>query len=1408
MLARLAHLVLLVCPLAVPALAGASPGPGQVSGQGARQAGAEPAAATLPFGQRLATPSRLLVVPFADPSLGRPGTRPELWREALAGVRHVDVFPGVDLVYVVDGPRLEAALLVEAGVDLASIHLDFPGLSALALVGAGDLVATTPPLYSLLRRPRIAPLNDAVALDLGAGWRRRGPEQVGIWAEGGDVTPAAVLIHFEADLFEVTLPDFAALAVDFGGSASMVDAILGDDGDGLGDPGETIRYTTTMTNAGDTTAQTTQLDATLDAATALVPGSLNISPLAINDAYTDVIGNVTFNVDAASGVLNNDRDPPAANCSTCTITSFDPMSANSGDVTLNGDGSFTYNPPTGFTGTDTFTYTVEDNHGTTPLSNAATVSLTVADVVWFVDNSAVAVGDGRQATPFQTLAEAEAATGPGAIIRVRRGDSGTTPYAGGITLQSQQQLIGGGVDLVVGTTTVETADGDAVITNAGGHVVTLASDDHVEGVELQPVASAGLYRTGALGTTTIDATTIAINGAGSDGIFLDNTAGALSFDNSTVSTMTAGTGIGVRVDGGSPTVAIGNSAVGKTGGRALDVLNTTAGTVTFTGGSLTSTNGLGLRVSNADGDVTINASTALSITGATGTPITIAGTAPGATTADVTIGGGTITTNNGAFPLISGTNSSGSLTLTNATLTHSGGRIVDFDDMDGGGSFSGTTVTNTDHDGVRIIDSAGTFASFFDVVVVNPPADAIVLQNNTSTVSFGLINVATNGAGIRGIFASNGGTVSVTNAASQIASTGGAAVDIDNTTLGMTFASVSSSNSNVAGIDLDTVGGSFVANGGMVSGATGVGVDINGGAGTITYAGNVTNATNRAVEITARAGGTLTLSGTINETGTGVSIANNTGGTINLSGSSKVLNTGTNIPLAITSNANATVNVTGGGLDIDATSATGLNVTGGGTLTVGGAGNTITTTTGTALNVASTTIGASGVTFQSISSNGAANGIVLNSTGSTGGLTVSGNGTAGSGGTIQNGTIGVSLTSTSSVSLDRMQLNDFGDYAIRGSGVAGFTMANTVVNGTNGNDGAADEGSVRFTELTGSATISDSNISGAVENNFRVVNTAGSLNRITFSRVTFGPMNAATGNDGLVLESLGNAVINATIDDSDFTHAAGDLFNFLNNGSATNDLVFTTNTLTNAHPAIATGGGGVTISGGDLGGSLTFLVSNNTFRDSDGHAILIVKSTGAGTYAGTFSGNMVGVAATPNSGSIAGSGLKVQNAGQGAMTIAILNNTIRQYNNFGVELLTGGGATAQSGALNATITGNTIGNPGTGGLPMNGIHLNAGTVPGDTYLVCADVGGAGGLANSVAGSGANVGTDIRLRQRQSTTVRLPGYGGGNTDVAAVQTYLAGRNGGNGAPTTLASVNSPPGGGFVNTAGGAACAQPF
>ena len=73
---------------------------------------------------------------------------------------------------------------------------------------------------------------------------------------------------------------------------------------------------------------------------------------------------------AAPGVLSNDSDPDAGD-SLSAVKITDPQS---GSVTLNANGSFTYTPAAGFAGTDSFTYKASDG---TAQSNAATVSITV-----------------------------------------------------------------------------------------------------------------------------------------------------------------------------------------------------------------------------------------------------------------------------------------------------------------------------------------------------------------------------------------------------------------------------------------------------------------------------------------------------------------------------------------------------------------------------------------------------------------------------------------------------------------------------------------------------------------------------------------------------------------------------------------------------------------------------------------------------------------------------------------------------------------------------------------------------------------------------------------------------------------------------------------------------------------------
>jgi hypothetical protein len=528
------------------------------------------------------------------------------------------------------------------------------------------------------------------------------------------------------------------------------------------------------------------------------------------------------------------------------------------------------------------------------------------------------------------------------------------------------------------------------------------------------------------------------------------------------------------------------------------------------------------------------------------------------------------------------------------------------------------------------------------------------------------------------------------------------------------------------------------------------------------------------------------------------------------SASFPAMNTGApSVSLTSTVTLNNNVNLRG--LQINAGTNTGLNDPAGSISGVTVSEISVSTMTGTAVSLSNT---GGSFTFNSISSNGAANGIALSNT--TGSFTVNGDGsnttTGGnnSGGIIQNiigangaaAGNGIYLNNVQNVTLRRMRLSGNSNFAISGTNVDGFIFEYSTINGVNGDSAVDDEGSVAFSGLTGSASVKGVNISGGYEDNFRVRNISGTLNRIIFDSIVMGANDTSNGNAGILLDASNSAIFNVTVQNSLFTASRADLFHLNVVGNASSDLVFQSNNLSN-NQVIATGGGGVTIGVGDNTGAanLKFNIYNNTFRDADGYGVLIYKSTDPGTLQGTFDNNTIGVSSIADSGSRAGSGLKVQSAGNGIVTVKIQNNHIYQYNNFGIELLTGGSATALGGNFNATVSGNTISNPGTGGLPMNGIQLNGGTVPGDTYAICADIGGAGALANVITGSGANGGTDFRLRQRQSTTVTLPGYSGGIADTTAVVTYVSSRN--SLSNTGLASASGS-GGGFV---GGGGCAQP-
>jgi hypothetical protein len=573
----------------------------------------------------------------------------------------------------------------------------------------------------------------------------------------------------------------------------------------------------------------------------------------------------------------------------------------------------------------------------------------------------------------------------------------------------------------------------------------------------------------------------------------------------------------------------------------------------------------------------------------------------------------------------------------------------------------------------------------------------------------------------------------------------------------------------------------------------------------------VTTTTATAVNFSNTAG-TFSFTGVTTTGGAGVSLTGaNSGGTFSFSA------------VSVSSGANAAFVATGGG-----------------TVQVTGATNTLTATTATALNVANTTIGASGLTFRSISSNGgSATGIILDTTGSSGGLTVSGNGSAGTGGTIANKTgsdgatatgVGIYLNNTSNVSLNWMQLQDFQNYAIRGLLVSGFTMTNSNVTvssfASNGTSAAVDEGSVSFgtrapggtTGLTGTASITNTTIRKGFEDSLSIFNSSGSLN-LTLDNCTLSDTFSGVndGNDGFVVQGYNTASITVDVRNSDFSANRGDHFNATADDNANLTVTFGTNganTLTGGAPGAL--GQSITIQTGvQWNGTGAVNVSNNSIVNAVDTPIN-VNVGGPGTFTARIHNNTIGTSGVANSGTvgnkdavrIVANGDKAvlgANANGGTLTVAVTNNTIQQVSGNGIFIIArDGGSVADPIALNVTVTGNLLREPAPG---ANGMRAEAGassTPTPDRANLCIDMGGAGALANTVQGDwGVAIGADeIRIRHQFSATntFRLPGFVGVSpTDVPA---YLTGRN--SGFPPATASATVAGGGAYT---GGASCPLP-
>ena len=525
-------------------------------------------------------------------------------------------------------------------------------------------------------------------------------------------------------------------------------------------------------------------------------------PVATNDSYA-ATGNIRINV-AANGVLGNDQ------VNFATIIGFQASSANGGQVALNANGSFTYNPPPGFEGNDTFTYTLGNVTG----NSIGTVSIAVNDVVWFVDNSLGVNGDGRLTSPYNTLAAVQGADldEPGDVIFVYQG-SGV--YAGGVALENYQALIGQGVALAtalsgLGITLAANSDalpgaaGSPTLNNAAGHAITLAQGNTLRGL-IAGATNAASYALFGSNVVTLNVSNVTVNNTAGGGVSLASGTVTVTLDSLT-STGSGGYGVTLDAIGGNFTASAGaisnatsadfrinagaanvtyNGSITDNSGNTVHITSRAGGTITFGGaindtgsGIIVSTNTAGSTVFN--GAVTLNtgASTAANLTSNTGHAVSfnagLNATTSSATTLNAT--GGTLTVLGSAHRLTA-TNAT-ALNLSNITLGAGGVTFYAVNATGGangivlsnvtGGAFQVTgdgpsDPANTTRGRTTARQGGGSIALGSGGTLQNTTGNAVSLNNANNVVLRNMVISRATLADISGVDVTNGSNLTLDN---------------------------------------------------------------------------------------------------------------------------------------------------------------------------------------------------------------------------------------------------------------------------------------------------------------------------------------------------------------------------------------------------------------------------------------------------------------------------------------------------------------------------------------------------------------------------------------------------------------------------------------------------------------------
>jgi hypothetical protein len=871
-----------------------------------------------------------------------------------------------------------------------------------------------------------------------------------------------------------------------------------------------------------------------------------------------------------------------------------------------------------------------------------------------------------------------------------------------------------------GNTAVTPLDGGIRINDAGVKL-------HGEGIGLTVPGFGTLIPAGA---KPVIVNTVDVPAQEDRGVFIDATAGAMTGvevrglnisgrDNAIDLTATGGNAAGVLISDNTITSAALEGIDINAGSTALVTATINNNTVTSIG------NAIDVRNNAGSSQVAVSTNNILQTNGM---GINLDGSGGGAMTITALTGN-----------TVSGNVNGGGIAVSFATFDATPGSP--FQTVSGGNTFVGASGNPVGGIGVSLSAVSGDI-SFTD-----------------------LESYAGNGLAMRfdgtGVFvpSTSGARLTVTSGTGIFNSTNGYALTCQSATCDVQNASFTSANSTTNGIAVVNAAGSITGSGALTN-ATGTDISISGSNVTFTFSGTTYDNAGQLVNMSSNTGGTYTFSGAIDDLdGTsdpvGGGAANNGGG------------------ISLTGNTGTTINFSGGmQLSTGATAA--FAATGGGTLNVTGT-NVVSTTTGTAVNIANTTIGASNATFQSVSANGAANGIVISTTGS-GRFIVSGTGAASSGGTLQNITgAAISLTSTNHPAFSFMNLQNIGANGVDGQQVTDFTFTNNTVNNVGtAATGQYNESNIAFNDggvftassVSGIVTITGNTLTNARRHGIDIENGTGTISNLVIQNNTLTSSTSAATSLGtaILVASQGSA---ATVSNITTGTISGNTISNFPSGEGIAVLGGAGNSTNNTSSTIGANATPINITGNFINGGATRMGSNAIRATFNGQVgVLNVNITNNGSAAspitniqgqgisGFIGGSVTGTMTINNNRIVANQtllagthGLAVQvddgPAGLGTSAadynVIITNNNISNYEGNGIRAI----ARASLGKMDVTIQNNTVSAPIM--TNRNGIRVDSGSAAGDVSVCMLMTG------NTSAGSGVNQGIGLRKQGSVATT---------------------------------------------------------